>query len=299
MAKSKTKAEYGDFQTPASLAAQVCALLARRGLRPRSLLEPTCGFGSLLFAGIEQFSVDRAVGADINETYIKWAKAALAQRADRAKVTLTTADFFAIDWDALIRELPEPVLVLGNPPWVTNAHLASLGSQNLPVKSNFQRQSGMDAITGKANFDISDWMLFRLLDVLDGHRGTLAMLCKSSVARKALHHAWKSGHAIREFAIHVIDAVTHFDASVDAVLLIADFEPGGRTVEAPIYPNLDATTPRAAVGFEGNLLLADIAAFRQWKHLAGASPLRWRSGIKHDCSKVMELRREATNVRPN
>lgn len=292
VAKSKTKAEYGDFQTPASLAAHVCALLAKRGIRAKSLLEPTCGFGALLFAGLDQFDLDQAVGADINETYIKWARAALMQRAERPNVILTTADFFATDWEAMIRELPEPVLVIGNPPWVTNAHLSSLGSQNLPVKSNFQRQSGMDAITGKANFDISEWMLLRLLDALNGRRGTLAMLCKSSVARKALHQTWKSGYGVSDAAIHEIDAATHFDASVDAVLLILDFEPGGRTTEAPVYSDLNATEPRAAVGFEGNSLVADIRGYARWKHLAGNSPLKWRSGIKHDCSKVMELRRE-------
>ena len=118
-AKSKTKAEYGEFQTPPGLAQQVCALLARRGLQPSAVLEPTCGFGSLLFAALDEFVPEKAVGADINATYIKWAQAALAQRKQPGHVTLTTADFFATDWQAVIASLPDPVLVLGNPPWVT------------------------------------------------------------------------------------------------------------------------------------------------------------------------------------
>jgi hypothetical protein len=297
IAKSKSKAEFGDFQTPAVLAQQVCALLARRGLRPASLLEPTCGLGALLFAGLDQFEVQKAIGADINATHVKWAQATLDQRPHASKVTLMAADFFATDWEAVIDELPEPILVLGNPPWVTNAHLATLGSHNLPVKSNFQKHGGLDAIIGKANFDICEWMLRRLLEAMHGRRGTLAMLCKSSVARKSLVHGWKNALDFKEAAIHGIDAIAHFGASVDAVLLVIDFEPSALTKEAAVYPTVRAATPQAVIGYDDDTLLADIHRYQQLKHLCGASSLKWRSGIKHDCSKVMELRREAHKYR--
>ena len=45
------------------------------------------------------------------------------------------------------------------------------------------------------------------------------------------------------------------------------------------------------------MLLADIAAYHRWKHLCGHETLRWRSGIKHDCAKVMELYREGDKYR--
>ena len=39
--------------------------------------------------------------------------------------------------------------------------------------------------------------------------------------------------------------------------------------------------------------MADLQLYDRWKHLAGTGPqyYRRRSGVKHDCSKVMELRR--------
>ena len=37
------KIEYGDFQTPQSVAARVCGLIAGIGLRPATVVEPTCG----------------------------------------------------------------------------------------------------------------------------------------------------------------------------------------------------------------------------------------------------------------
>lgn len=54
------------------------------------------------------------------------------------------------DWDALLR--PErSVLVLGNPPWVTNAAQGRIGGTNLPQKGNFDALAGIAALTGKSN----------------------------------------------------------------------------------------------------------------------------------------------------
>lgn len=297
MGKNTAKAEYGDFQTPAALAQRICALLAQRGLHPGSLVEPTCGLGAFLLAGLKEFSPQKAIGADINDNYVKWVRGCLdgSQRGDA--VTLTTADFFRTDWQDVIHGLPEPVLVLGNPPWVTNAALTTLGSQNLPAKSNFQNHNGIDAITGKANFDICEWMLIQLIEALNGRNGTLAMLCKSSVARKSLLHAWKCDLSLSDAAIYDVDADLHFDASVDAVLLVMEFGPRATGREAPVYSGLTAVAPQSVIGFENGTLLADVQGYHRWEHLRGTSTLRWRSGIKHDCSKVMELRREVHKYR--
>jgi hypothetical protein len=298
VAKTKKTAEYGDFQTPAGLARAVCSLLAQQGLQPAALIEPTCGIGNFLFAGLDRFKgIGRAIGADINSAYVKEAEAKLRRQGGDNRATLVEADFFATDWNRLIGDLPEPVLILGNLPWVTNAHLSRLDSQNLPAKSNFQNHAGLDAITGKANFDISLWMLIRLLEAMNGRRGTLAMLCKSSVARKTLHYGWQNGIMLKQSAIHAVDAECFFDAAVDAVLLVTQFAPGARDHEATVYPSLSDPSARTVLGFEDGTLLADVSAHHRWKHLCGEGGTKWRSGIKHDCSKVMELRREGGHYR--
>ena len=87
--------------------------------------------------------------------------------------------------------LPENLLVVGNLPWVTNSELGSLESKNLPEKNNFQRHRGFAAKTGKANFDISEWMLIKLLESLNQKKASIAMLCKTATARKVLTYAWK------------------------------------------------------------------------------------------------------------
>ncbi|MGE3407695.1 MAG: hypothetical protein AB7I37_12835 [Pirellulales bacterium] len=301
MAKNNKVAEYGDFQTPAGLAHQVCARLALWNLQPASLVEPTCGMGSLLLAGRAAFpGVRRTIGADINGSYVQWARNAVEGQVHDGGVSIFQADFFATDWERVIGELPAPTLVLGNLPWVTNSHLESIGSQNLPVKSNFQSVTGIAAITGKSNFDISEWMMVQLMDVLQRQRGVLAMLCKSSVARKALAHAWKHGLAFSRAEICRIDAAIHFNAAVDAVLLMVDFQGSEVAAEAPVYATLQASQPESSIGYEDGILLSNAAVYRQSKQLSrkvSSDGLQWRSGVKHDCAKVMEFRGEGGRYR--
>jgi hypothetical protein len=298
MSKKPKIAAYGDFQTPEGLARDICAILEGQGVQPAALLEPTFGLGRFLFAALDRFKgISKAVGADINPEYIRRAQAVLRHRPDANRVRLAAADFFETDWAKVIAELPEPILVLGNLPWVTNAYLSTVGSRNTPAKSNFQNRNGLDAITGKANFDISEWMLIRLLEALNGRRASLAMLCKSSVARKTLCHGWTKGIALGRSAIHRIDAGLHFDAAVDAVLLVTQFTPDAPDLEAKVYPSLSNAKVESVIGFEDGLLLADLVTYRRWKQLRGEEAIKWRSGIKHDCSKVMELSREGMKYR--
>jgi len=251
-----------------------------------------------LFAALDRFKeIKKAVGADINPGYIKHAESLLGQRQDASKVCLVEADFFQTDWAKIIAELPKPILVLGNLPWVTNAHLGTLGSQNVPRKSNFQNHNGLDAITGKANFDISEWMLMRIFEAMNGRCGTVAMLCKASVARKALYHGWRKGMALGRSTIHRIDANLHFDAAVEAALLVTQFVPDAHDLEAKVYARLHDQDVESVIGFEDGLLLADMTAYHRWKHLCGEEVIKWRSGIKHDCAKVMELSREGREYR--
>ena len=290
--QKRAAAEFGDFQTPRSLANRVCALLVARGHRPASVLEPTCGTGTFLRAAIGAFpSAQRLLGFDINPRYVTETSDQLRGSDTVADVRVSQADFFRTDWDRVVAGLPKPMLVLGNPPWVTSAELGSLGSSNLPEKTNFQGHRGIDAVTGKGNFDISEWMLLRALEWIEGQAASLALLCKVAVARKALHRAWKHGQRLRDAEVRRIDAVQHFGASVDAGLLVVSGSPHSGEVDCAVYDSLEATHPSSYFGLRSGELVADLELYDRWKHLTGTQRYRWRSGVKHDCSRIMELRR--------
>ena len=280
--KSRAKIEFGDFQTPAALAKQVCELLKRKGIAPKFIVEPTCGVGAFLAAGAEVFPRTTLRGWDINPAYVQQAGAA-------SRAVVVCQDFFTHDWEREFGNLPGELLILGNLPWVTNSTVSAMDGNNLPVKENFLGLRGLAARTGKANFDISEWMLIQLIRALRGRTATIAMLCKASTARKLLRYAWQNDGRIREASLYRIDAAEHFDAAVGACLLVAQTGSVGPT-EADVYESLAATQPASRIGLAGQDLVADICTYRKLQHFEGLCSFQWRSGVKHDCASVMELK---------
>jgi len=185
------KVEFGDFQTPLGLAREVCALLRQQDIHADTLLEPTCGLGTFLLAGAEFYPKAALLGFDVKSEYVATTKLLLQQHAATDDITIRQQDFFAHDWDAELRMIQGSLMVLGNLPWVTNQAVGSLNGTNVPVKENFQGFRGIEARTGKSNFDISEWMLIRLVRALRGRHATLAMLCKTGTARKLLRYQIK------------------------------------------------------------------------------------------------------------
>ncbi len=158
-------------------------------------------------------------------------------------------------------------------------------------RPNFQGHRGLDALTGRGNFDIFEWMILRTLEWIEGREASLALLCKVAVVRRVLRRVWGYGHRLRNAEIHRIDAVKHFGASVDACLFTISGSPRRGASECAVYDSLDAAVPSSRFGLPDGELVADPRLYDRWRHLIGLQRCRWRSGVKHDCSKVMELRR--------
>lgn len=297
--KEKDKWEYGDFQTPPPLAEAAMAALLRFGINPKSVLEPTCGKGTFLLAALDAFpGVIQFIGVDINKQYLQELEIQVSCSERENSVRLIHGDFFYFDWRELLRGLPEPVLIVGNPPWVTSSELGMLASENLPKKSNFQERRGYDAITGKSNFDISEWMLLQNLDWLKDRRGVIALLCKTGVARKVLSHAWKHQLPVSGAKMFLIDAQKHFNASVDACFLVIDMSVGPISSDCAVFDDLYSDQSSQNIGYRDGIVLSNVTSYQRWHHLNGADhAYAWRSGIKHDCSKVMELEPEGNKYR--
>jgi hypothetical protein len=295
---SKTAAkqkEYGDFQTPAALAQNVVSLVAKLFGTPDTVVEPTCGQGAFLLAAIQQWeNTANYFGFELNSEHIKDAHAKLAQMDDNVRIS--QSDCFLEDWksvfDTLGKGNKRKILVLGNPPWATNSALSKVESQNLPPKTNFQRLRGLDALTGKANFDIAEWLILQLLGALP-ENAVFAMLCKTSTARKVLRHIWKTRDGLTDSRLYLINAKTSFGVAVDACLFTTTLRPTKERVAA-LYESLDAPIASRRLGLAGGDLVSDIDAYRRHQHFDGGNiNYSWRSGVKHDASAIMELERDA------
>ena len=295
MMPSKRKIEFGDFQTPFELAKQVTHFVKEIFPNPPIIVEPTCGLGSFIKASMDEWGDNcKYYGFDINENYINNLKSSI-KKTD--KLFLSVNDFFIFDWSNFFHNKNDKVLIIGNPPWVTNSALGLLKSNNLPQKSNFQRLGGFAAKTGKANFDIAEWMLIKLIESLQGCTACLAMLCKTATARKVLKHFWINNSHVYSSSIHIVDAKQHFNVSVDACLFVTFINPKGKSKDAYIYESLSFNNEVTHFGIYANELIANIDDFKKYRKVDGIYYYKWRSGIKHDATKVMELTKDDENYK--
>ncbi len=289
----KNKIIYGDFQTPTDLTIQICNFLSDSGIHPSSIIEPTCGQGNFLLSALECFhQIKIGIGADINGKYIEQLKEKTKGKYSSDCLEIMQADFFKMDWESIISQLPEPILIIGNPPWATNSSLGALSANNLPQKSNFKGYNGIDALTGQSNFDVSEWMLINLLNCLASKSAFVAMLCKINVARKVMKIAAKNRLPIVKSSIYKIDAKKHFNAAVNACLFLCQLGEEPRTYDCCVYKTISNQSYLSTFTISNGKKIANMDSFNNLRHLEGKCEYKWRSGIKHDCAKVMELHQD-------
>lgn len=285
--------EWGDFQTPVNLTEKICSYLSKSGIAPKTIIEPTFGVGNFICTALKYFQqVDLVYGVEIKTEYHEVLHKKLSQLESKElpKVELYQDNIFQHKFQVeKIIGRGQELLILGNPPWVTNAELGSIASENLPIKSNFKASNGLDAITGKANFDTAEWIILKLLELFAETKGTLAVLCKTSVIRSILQHLKRFNLKTSNFRALKIDAKAEFGADVDSALFVADlgqaYGPYVCKVSNLDYPDLFTSS----FGWEGDEFVSDITAYAKTNSIKGTSPFVWRQGVKHDCAKVMEL----------
>lgn len=274
--------EFGDFQTPLNLAEQCLELLHLP--RDARILEPTCGKGSFLCAAATIAPESRRVGIEVNPDYVK-------EASSWAKVF--TANVFEENLADFANRSPGTALfVIGNPPWVTAAELKRLGSNNLPPKENFKNVKGLEALLGASNFDVSEFIILKILRELCPEPFTLGMLCKTQVVRNVVEYAAKFALPLARSRIYRIDAMRWFGANVDACWFTAEIDSQLKpdyTVD--IFENVINPTPQptSRFGIVDSRLVSDVDKYREVSQADGQCPYEWRSGLKHDAASVFEL----------
>jgi SAM-dependent methyltransferase len=280
--------DLGDFQTPPGLVSAILDRLDSLGVPRSRVLEPTCGRGHFLAALLDRRDPPREMfGLEIQADHLEVARASLG--ADPS-IGLEQADLFAID---LARRpawrTDGPLLVVGNPPWVTTAELGRLNSTNRPSRSRIAGVSGLDARTGRSNFDLAEAVWVKLLSELDEPGTTIALLCKTATARNVLRWGVRASRPIASASIHRIDARQWFGAAVDACLFVVRIGQGTTSSTAEVYADLASDIPESVVGVVDGMLVADLEAFGSCSHAFGRCTRTWRQGVKHDAAGVMEL----------
>lgn len=277
--------QRGDFQTPELLARQVWALVNATDYD--LIIEPTFGAGSFL-ATTPEGSDSAILGWEIHQEY--YART-LARFAGRARMQLVHGDIFAVTGDDLPIATNTAALVIGNPPWVTSAEQGVLGGRNTGPKRNMKALAGLDALTGKANFDIAEAIILHLLTVLAECRTVdFVLLTKFTVARNLLRFLGPLPQ-IGDFSFRRIDTQHHFGAAVEAGVLRFRVGPAPLTrSQCAMHDAIDGPCTRL-LRLESGRFIYDDEVYRRNAFLEAEGPATyvWRQGLKHDLRDIFEL----------
>ncbi len=295
------KDEYGDWQTNAVLANKIAQQISE-SFKPQVILEPTCGKGSFVLAALETFdTIDDVFAIEIYKPYIQSLKYDILQRYLDGRLTkkirfhLLHCNVFDVNWSDIKKQIGNKnLLVIGNPPWVTNSDLSKADSANLPKKSNFKQVKGLAAITGKGNFDIAEYISYELFKNFAFGNNHFALLLKNSVIKQICHSQNKMRLPVSGLRQYRIDAKKEFGASVEASLLTCETGPVSRICDVYDFYSKEHISQ---YGWADNKFVADLEAYQRTAKIDGVSPLEWWSGIKHDCQPVVELTKCADGYR--
>lgn len=298
----KSAVEYGDYQTPTLFALTVCRKLSSfYNLMPDVILEPTFGIGNFFDGIFSTFPSTRTIyGVEINDDYYRTAFHKIEQNSSKLlDIKLFNYDIFSFDFseikDALSQK--DSFLIIGNPPWVTNSQLTTIGSTNLPLKSNFKGHAGLEAITGKGNFDIAEYIILQLLSEFADNNCTLAMLCKTIVAKNIIRDVGKYNFSISSMDLFTFDTSEIFRVNCDAGLLVIRL--GKSDKKACTVYDFYSDEKIREFGWLENKFYSNIQNISSHSNIDGKCQIEWRQGIKHDCSKIMELKTDESGLFQN
>ena len=112
-------------------------------------------------------------------------------------------------------------------------------------------------------------------------------LVKSSVIRNILYRQYFHPRHIQDIRQLCFDAKKEFNVSVSASLFECHI--GDDCQKQCLSYDFYSKKYSHKFGWVAEAFVSNIQDYEQTYFLEGQSPLIWRSGIKHDCAKVMEL----------
>lgn len=292
------RAEYGDFQTNTELANKVAFHLTTKNISPEIVIEPTCGKGNFIIASLKQFSeIKKVFGIEIYKPYVWESKFNIIDfylnnpTDNKPEISIIHSSVFDFDFKTIAKENSiKEILIIGNPPWVTNSKLGSLNSSNLPKKTNFKNHNGLDAMTGKGNFDIAEYITLMMIETFQHQKGNIALLVKNAVIKNIVFDQNNNKHKIAEIEKYSIDSKKEFNVSVEASLFYCKLNsnPTFCCAEFDFYNNSNA---KLNFGWLADKFVSNLDTYSNAGQIDGKCPFEWRQGIKHDCSSIMELDR--------
>ena len=258
----------GDYQTPRYFTDMICDYLKNDlQVNPDIIIEPTCGIGNFIKSASDIFPKKEIIGIEIDKEKLEYIDTTIPN------ITLINNDIFTFKFDKLNKN--NTYLILGNPPWIVNTELTKSSSDN-PIAMN------------KLNFDISESILLRLIDDFKNTKSTIAFLCKTIVSRNVFIELIENNTKYSVIKQLNINSSKIFKND-DICLFVIQFDNVNNTDKTCEVS--DFTSPEKILykfGFIDGKFYSNVEEILD---LDGKCQMEWKQGVKHDCTKIMELKK--------
>jgi hypothetical protein len=221
--QSENRKRRGSFYTPPTLADRICAK-ARISQETKSVLDPSCGAGSILIAALSYARPEAVHGADIDHVAVWLARVSLALLSgsdpDGWKRRIVCGDSLRASAFSSDEKFEA---VVGNPPWVSYA-----GRAAAPL-SDWKRSDYRRRFRSFSGFPTTHGMFAELAASLLAPGGRMSLLVPSSIADLAGYgHARASVevYAAVDDPIEEIDPNT-FDSVVQPAVILSAIQRSG------------------------------------------------------------------------
>lgn len=272
--------DLGDYQTPPYFTDIICEYLKNDlKIKPETIIEPTCRIGNFLKSASRLFPNKQLYGIDIDKKKLSKVKSKIEN------LKLINEDIFTFDFGELDKK--EPILVIGNPPKITNTKLSKINSKNIPQKSNFRNLRKIDFMMGNSNFDISEYIILKMIDEFKSTTSTLAFLCKTTVSRNVFIELIKNDVEYSFVKQLNFDSYKIFKIDADACLFVIQF--GRKALQDKVCEVADISKPSEILNISGFIEDKFYSNISDIPQIDGKCQMEWRQGVKHDCANVMEL----------
>lgn len=267
------KKEPENYQTPLFFTNKICEYLKNDlKINPDVIIEPTCGRGNFLKSASQFFKNKQIYGIDIDKNKLDKIDTTIQN------LTLINEDIFTFNFDKILGH--DSYLIIGSPPWNTNKDLSK-------INSDIQNSSSFGELFYSNTLDISESIILKIINEFKNSSSTIVFLCKRIVSRNIFIKLIKNNipySFIKQINFNSYDIL---EINEECCLFIIQF--GGTRLTNKTCEVADINNPSQYLykfGFISNEFHYIIDNIPK---IEGKCQMDWKSGVKHDCGKIMEL----------
>jgi hypothetical protein len=172
--------------------------------------------------------------------------------------------------------------------------LVSLSGIRPLARHRFARFGCIDALRGSSNFEITEYILIKL--ILELEQPFVAMLCKTSVARDVFHFISDVGLPIPSASLREIEAKKWFEANVDPCLFTVRVGKENGRYQAQAGQDLKTNEQSMIISIQNSKFVSVKEAYKHSAFADSVCPYTRRQGIKHDASSIMGSALDSSRV---